>query len=394
VLTYRTGAIGSPSNGAAMAEHLLEQTLSNAAADLARYYTDSLHPAEPQTSVAEPRRDMDPRIARLLGIDPNRAVTQDQLANLLNGHRADGARIEGKTYRRQDAAKPQIAFVDCCFSADKSVSLGWAFAPTEAERNIYLTCHRNAVDSTMAHIADELGFARRGAQGKGGLEKGELAWVKVAPQQQVQVLKGAAQATRMAKTDDLSDFQDWQRQARDLGWQHRCTLRSNELKVELGEQERLEVARSVMLELFDEDVQKRAVVTGADARVASARSLIASGIDTADDVNKLTHSMRSRGITQDGEETTLLWSVQGVDGRKQTLLTTALHEAQESELIGLARAAHADNTAALSPKAIAAAVEQHGHLDFTSSPPARAQREALERLAALIHRRAGIRWRM
>src|SRR5271166_1022246 len=100
MLTYRTGAAGAPSAARAMADHLLEQTLPQAQAELAEYYQRGLAPAEPGMTVAEPRRDMDPRVARLLGVDPNRASSVEAIAQLLAGNRADGEKIPGKQVQR------------------------------------------------------------------------------------------------------------------------------------------------------------------------------------------------------------------------------------------------------------------------------------------------------
>ncbi len=239
MLTYRTGAAGSKSGGRAMANHLLEKTLPAEAAELARYYQNGLDALSPderelrrlaravakgmlgfedaaaplierrlsemragdpaqreamaveqvtaqlraaieayqrgaveEPTTAEPRRDMHPRIAELLTIDPHRVVSSDELANLLSGQRADGKPIKG-------AAKNKvISFVDCCFSADKSVSLAWAFAPTDAERNQIMQAHRDAVESAMKYVSAELGRARKGAGGRNGAEAGPVAWVK------------------------------------------------------------------------------------------------------------------------------------------------------------------------------------------------------------------------
>ncbi len=57
-------AAGTRLAALAMAEHLLEQTLPRTQAELAAYYQRGLMPAADtaaSTTVAEPRRDMDPR---------------------------------------------------------------------------------------------------------------------------------------------------------------------------------------------------------------------------------------------------------------------------------------------------------------------------------------------
>ena len=48
------------------------------------------------SATATPRRDMNPALAARLGIDVTRALTAGDVANLLNGQRADGGDIEGK----------------------------------------------------------------------------------------------------------------------------------------------------------------------------------------------------------------------------------------------------------------------------------------------------------
>lgn len=169
MLTYRTGAAGSTRAAATMADHLLEQTLPRSARDLAQYYQRGLDPERHEGTVPEPRRDMDPRVAKLLALDPHRTPTRDEIANLLVGRRADGGDMPGR--------ERTISFIDLCFSADKSVALAWAFAPTEAERNAVAQAHRDAVERAMQYIASELGRARKGAGGRDGSDSGHIGWV-------------------------------------------------------------------------------------------------------------------------------------------------------------------------------------------------------------------------
>jgi hypothetical protein len=172
------------------------------------------------SATATPRRDMNPALAERLGIDPVQALTAGEVANLLNGQRADGGDIKGKQRRsategvetvfgmdesrmptraelenvladkrvdgtalppeavqrairrfqaalgarqegltpeqredilsgrtatggeltvkqyhqRMDTSRARIGYIDLTFSAPKSVSVAWAFAPTDAER--------------------------------------------------------------------------------------------------------------------------------------------------------------------------------------------------------------------------------------------------------------------
>jgi hypothetical protein len=601
VLTYRTGAAGAPSAAAGMADHLLEQTLTPEQAALATYYQQGLEAAAPGVTVAEPRRDLDPRLAALLGLDPNRAPTRDEIAHLLNGSRVDGTAIPGKQIqkgtesladilgldaarvpstaqiaailagkradgeplvektagaarsrflelygvprereaseeelaeiragRRADstdqrlgplsqglaASRARIGYVDLCWSADKSVSLAWAFAPTEAERNIIAQAHRDAVSSALLYVEAEIGQARKGKAGQDGAEAGQIGWVrfdhyasrptvevprvdrasgeaytelvtlKVAgdPQLHTHVAipnvvlteggrvggldlqrlegrvkefgayyqahlatnlrrhgvavaldpaTGAARLTaipepvraafskrtqqgteaarayarslgldwdsldaerkiglakqgvqgdpRQVKQDDLSDWASWHGQAEGLDWQPASVLQPEHVQALPERSVRLEQAYAVGRDLLDRELQRRAVLDGADARVAAARGLIASGVESADEIGAVTRAFAQRGVRHDGQEVSLLWGMT-TDARGQEVvkLTTTLHADREAELVKLAQAAAADRSAALSPQAITAAVAR-SERDFTSPHGAR-QREVMDQL--------------
>ena len=117
------------------------------------------------------------RFLDLLGVKAAEPAS-DQLGHLLAGRMADGSELDAAAYRRgMEASKARIAAVDLTFSADKSVSIAWALAPTEAERNMLAQAHKDAVASTMGVIADELGHARRGKAGSGGTEAGHITWI-------------------------------------------------------------------------------------------------------------------------------------------------------------------------------------------------------------------------
>ncbi|MET3695323.1 MobF family relaxase [Methylobacterium goesingense] len=117
------------------------------------------------------------RLLRLLGAD-DAAPDAGVVAAVAQGCRADGgplrptAFLDGLT-----ATRAPVRFVDLCFSADKSLSLAWAFAETEAERALLHAVHRAAVAATMRTIEGTLGRARRGKGGRGGYEPGHMAWL-------------------------------------------------------------------------------------------------------------------------------------------------------------------------------------------------------------------------
>ncbi|MBU6420388.1 MAG: hypothetical protein KGQ79_11790, partial [Proteobacteria bacterium] len=64
------------------------------------------------SATATPRRDMNPLLARRLGIEPRRGLKPDEVACLLNGQRADGGAIEGKVRRASSLPLAQIFGLD------------------------------------------------------------------------------------------------------------------------------------------------------------------------------------------------------------------------------------------------------------------------------------------
>jgi hypothetical protein len=118
------------------------------------------------------------RFKAALGVPAHREATADEIMQLENGRLANGRLIDMADYRRQiHATRPPVGFVDMTFSADKSLSVAWALAPTEAERAALLEIHRHAVADTMAYAETQLGVARRGQGGGDGVETGELGWI-------------------------------------------------------------------------------------------------------------------------------------------------------------------------------------------------------------------------
>jgi hypothetical protein len=472
-----TAAAVSRGEDPELAEERLEELLINA--------MNGEPPPAHEVTAAEPRRDVAPALARLLGIDPSRSVGRNELANLLDGRRTDGKDVEGTSRNRRNS------FVDFTFSPDKSVTLAYTFAPTEAEGAIIYAAHRDAVDRTAAHMAEVLGYAKRGDGGRKGSDQGELFWVKIdhytarpaaeirtkdaagseyteirtvkmtadpqlhthllmlnailtkdghvggmdldklkgrlhewdglyhaflatnlrehgidvqldhetgaarivdIPQAarlefskrrrdateaarefakergldwdalddkaKIRLLEGGAKATRNAKDGEV-ELAEWKRQAAAIGWVHRSLLRPDQChRMEPGH-EHLSAAYEVATELLQDRFERNSVVTGADVRVAAARSLIASGTHGPEDINRLTAGMRNLGVLKDGELTELMWT-KGEDGK--FLVSTALAETQERELVDLVKIAHADRRLALSSAEIAAGVAKHPDL--------------------------------
>ena len=109
---------------------------------------------------------------------PHETLDPKQRDHLLFGLTATGKALNLRQYQaRLDRTKTRIGYVDMTFSAPKSVSVAWAFAPTEAERAMIRQAHRDAIESVMADVEFHIGRARRGQGGKGGWEPGAIGWV-------------------------------------------------------------------------------------------------------------------------------------------------------------------------------------------------------------------------
>ena len=177
MLTFRKGTGGAPTAAAAMAEHLREQTLPEELVAMADYYLRGVKRAAVAGTAAIPRQDMPIAVAAALGLDMNRAATHEEVVNLLQGRRADGAEIAGKPRYKVAAGKDRITYVDFTFSAPKSVSVAMALAPTEAERHMIVGAHRDAWMAAMGHLETIVAHARKGKGGSKGRVRGSLGWV-------------------------------------------------------------------------------------------------------------------------------------------------------------------------------------------------------------------------
>lgn len=174
-MTYLTGRVTTP--GLAMAGHLMQVTLPPDLKEVAAYYGWS-HDLGVGPDEGRPaprlRADLDPRLARLLGLDPATPLDLATVANLLAGRRADGRPIPGK--QLQDGTR--VTFIDLCFSADKSVSIAWALALTPEEAAVIALAVQEAVQATVVYgVVPQIGRARKGKAGRGGSEAGEIAWL-------------------------------------------------------------------------------------------------------------------------------------------------------------------------------------------------------------------------
>ena len=209
-----------------------------------------------------------------------------------------------------------------------------------------------------------------------------LDWDAMHPMELFGVLKGGARATRRQKEtgqrgDDLSDVAAWKAQAKAFGYEHRTVVdRDARNRLPAPEADRLRRAYLASLPVLERQFHRRATMRASVARTAAARGLIASGVESAADIDKLTAAMREHGVRHDGRQVPLIWA--NVDGdaeaaspegrRPQVKITTTLHVEQEETAMALARAAASDRTGALTPEQIDRAVRrvsERDGLDFT-----------------------------
>ena len=125
-------------------------------------------------ALAGPRK----RFLSALGVKPGQELTDEAMAFIRAGKSAKGFEIDAHEYKRQiHATKQPLGFVDLTFSMDKSGSVSFALATSEAERAIILGVHQNAVADAMAFFEKHVGLITIGANGKDGAEEARMAWL-------------------------------------------------------------------------------------------------------------------------------------------------------------------------------------------------------------------------
>jgi hypothetical protein len=117
------------------------------------------------------------RLQKALGV-AGKTISAEEREHILSGRRADGREIPDREYMAAlGTSKSRIGYIDLTFSAPQSLSVAWAFAPTNAERAILHQAHSDAIESVMEIIERDIGRARKGKGGKDGYEPGAIGWV-------------------------------------------------------------------------------------------------------------------------------------------------------------------------------------------------------------------------
>lgn len=116
------------------------------------------------------RPDMPATLADAIGIDPRFMPRDREMSRLFEGRRADN----GEAWSQH---KRKLSGFDFVFSPDKSVSLAAEFAETPAETALIWNGVDRAVDRAMRYLAQEVGWARKGAGGEDGADPGAVGWI-------------------------------------------------------------------------------------------------------------------------------------------------------------------------------------------------------------------------
>ena len=130
---------------------------------LTAYYTG-------RDSRATWRPDMPAILAEAIGIDPRLMPKDAEMSRLFEGRRADN----GEAWSQH---KRKLSGFDLVFSPHKSLSLATEFAATPAESAAFWNAVDRANDRAMRYVAQEVGWARKGAGGEDGADPGAVGWM-------------------------------------------------------------------------------------------------------------------------------------------------------------------------------------------------------------------------
>ncbi|RYC28957.1 hypothetical protein D3273_26505 [Lichenibacterium minor] len=196
MLTFRKGLSQGPAAARRMADHLAQRTLPVDVARRQVVLAGVPFAAPDGTTLAVLRADLDPVIARRLGTEARGGLGSEAMTRILMGRRADGLPFESIKGNRK------VAFIDMCLSAEKGVSLLWAFSGDAAKSTI-AACQRDAVTRTMAVVEAVIARSRRGKGGRDGSEPGTMSWFTYEQYTARKVLLPSADGT----TEQASDPQ-------------------------------------------------------------------------------------------------------------------------------------------------------------------------------------------
>ena len=118
------------------------------------------------------------RFRSIYGLPGQGEITPEQLAHMREGRLANGLNLNDSDYRRGvNATNERITYWDFTVSAPKSLSVAWGLSDNEPERAILMGVLRDANQAAMRHLADRVGYVRRGNAGEKGVEKAAMTWL-------------------------------------------------------------------------------------------------------------------------------------------------------------------------------------------------------------------------
>lgn len=144
-------------------------------------------------------------------------------------------------------------------------------------------------------------FSRRTAQGEAAARayarsKG-LDWDGLDAGRRIGLLKQGVQGDpRAAKRDDCADLETWRREAEAFGWSP-GPLSNLDAPIPLPDRaERVRIARTAAASLLATSPNGGAAAGESAARIAAARGLVASGIESAAEIDEVTRALLADGI--------------------------------------------------------------------------------------------------
>ena len=197
-----------------------------------------------------------------------------------------------------------------------------------------------------------------------------LAWDDLPAEKKLDIMEEARAEGRLGKMK-ADEKRIWGEQAKALGWQHGSVLKDVEYEV-LSDEARFDRAYRFAAARLFEEFETAAVIDHDKLGMYAARGLIGVGIAGGPrDIKRVVELIEERGIQMKGEHVAL---IVGMTDSKVRVTNTAQVRIEE-KLANLARASTRDKSAALSTKAIKAAIARSGYT-FTHE-----QRAAIHALA-------------
>lgn len=171
-----------------------------------------------------------------------------------------------------------------------------------------------------------------------------------------------AASDKLAKNDGGSEFERWEAEAGEAGWEH-TTCMTGEPPLNLTDTQRMEQAAAFTARHLAKEFDTTAVVDLEVFRRIAAWSLIGVGIKDHREVNKVVEATLDRGIAFDDQHSRLILG----RTRGKIRLTHTLQVELEQAVQSMAYAMGADHSRSLTREAAEQAIAASG-IDYTDEP--------------------------